>query len=157
MPDSDPLSTHLDNAMYGPPKLHPDEQRKYLGTFRERVSLLITIEQLQHAQYQEAFKTELTEHPDLQAIFNGHTGMSALKPYLTIAGQLQRAFTIVQDDFYGDTPTSSGLVVIAKTAINVYPIAVEKKYPPKSTQNTSTATANSNTGFWQNIKHHLGL
>ncbi|MTV83015.1 YueI family protein [Secundilactobacillus folii] len=153
MPDKDELTSHLDNAMYGPPKLHPDEQRQYLGTFRERVSLLMSIEQVQQGEFQTAFKQELTAHPVYQVIFNGHAGMASLKPYLTIAGQLQRAFTIVQDDFYGDQPKNSGLVVIAKTAIDVNPIKVELKYPAsKDAQPEETKTP---TSFWEKIKHHF--
>jgi len=155
MPDKDQMTSHLDNAMYGPPKLHPDEQRTYLGTFRERVDLLMSIQQLQHAEYQTEFQTELKAHPDYQVIFNGHTGMEALKPYIQIAGQLQRAFTIVQDDFYGGKPTDSGLVVISKTAINQYPIKVEDRADkqPAPTQ----PTAKEQPTFWTKMKHHLGL
>ena len=39
------LQEHLNNGLYGTPQLHPDEQRKYLGTFRERVSLTITFKE----------------------------------------------------------------------------------------------------------------
>ena len=35
MPD-DQLQKHLDAGRYGTPQVNPDEQRKYLGTFRER-------------------------------------------------------------------------------------------------------------------------
>ncbi|GAX06179.1 hypothetical protein IWT25_01504 [Secundilactobacillus pentosiphilus] len=155
MPDKDQLTSHLDNAMYGPPKLHPDEQRRYLGTFRERVSLLMSIEQLQKGEYLSAFRAELNAHPDYQVIFNGHTGMSALQPYLQIAGSLQRAFTIVQDDFYGDSPTASGLVVIAKTAINQYPIKVEEKAFEQPAE--QHAAQKDQSTLWTKIKKHLGF
>lgn len=155
MPDKDSLTSHLDNAMYGPPKLHPDEQRTYLGTFRERVSLLMSIEQVQQGQFQDAFKSELTAQPAYQVIFNGHAGMTALKPYLQIAGQLQRSFTIVQDDLYGDQPTDSGLVVISKTAIDVNPIKVEAKYNQTSKQ--TNVSEKDTDSFWDKMKNHLGL
>lgn len=155
MPDKDQMTSHLDNAMYGPPKLHPDEQRTYLGTFRERVSLLMSIEQLQNGKYLAAFQAELVSHPDYQVIFNGHTGMSALKPYLQVAGQLQRAFTIVQDDFYGAKPTDSGLVVISKKAINAFPIKVEDKGVDPDT--AKPVANNIQPTFWSKMKKHLGL
>lgn len=155
MPDKDQMTSHLDNAMYGPPKLHPDEQRTYLGTFRERVSLLMSIEQLQNGKYLAAFQAELVAHPDYQVIFNGHTGMSALKPYLQVAGQLQRAFTIVQDDFYGAKPTDSGLVVISKKAINAFPIKVEDKAADSDT--AQPVANNEHSTFWSKMKKHLGL
>ncbi|WP_203649792.1 YueI family protein [Secundilactobacillus yichangensis] len=156
MPDKDQMTSHLDNAMYGPPKLHPDEQRTYLGTFRERVSLLMSIQQLQKTEYLSAFQAELNAHPDYQVIFNGHTGMTALKPYLQIAGQLQRAFTIVQDDFYGNNPTDSGLVVVSKTAINQYPIKVEDK-TAQQPADEQPKPQSAQTTFWTKMKKHLGL
>lgn len=156
MPDKDQMTSHLDNAMYGTPKLHPDEQRTYLGTFRERVSLLMSIQQVQNAEYLPVFQAELTAHPDYQVILNGHAGTASLKPYLQIAGQLQRAFTIVQDDFYGNKPTDSGLVVISKKAINQYPIKVEDKadQQPASTQPSKQPAQPT---FWDKMKKHLGL
>ena len=33
------VDQRLQNAVYGTPKINPDEQRRYLGTFRERVCL----------------------------------------------------------------------------------------------------------------------
>ena len=41
------MEQRIDNAIYGPPKIKPDEQRKYLGTFRERVCLTISVAELQ--------------------------------------------------------------------------------------------------------------
>lgn len=133
MADKDAMSSHLDNAIYGPPKLHPDEQRQYLGTFRERVSLLITIGQLEDQSCQTGFADELKAHPDYKVIFNGHVDSDILAPYMKLATAQNVEFTIVQDDFYGDQATSSGLVVISDHAINVYPIDVAEKYPNKPT------------------------
>ena len=47
---NDNLQEHLNNGLYGTPQLHPDEQRKYLGTFRERVSLAITFKEFSNNQ-----------------------------------------------------------------------------------------------------------
>ena len=40
------LEQRLDNGIYGTPQLKPDEQRRYLGTFRERVCLTISVAEL---------------------------------------------------------------------------------------------------------------
>ena len=44
----------IDNAVYGTPKIKPDEQRKYLGTFRERVCLTISVQELQEQDWTKA-------------------------------------------------------------------------------------------------------
>lgn len=154
MPEKDSLTERLDNAISGTPKLHPDEQRQYLGTFRERVSLLMPINQVEQGLFQSAFTKELTAHPEYQIIFNGHIAIESLQPYIKIAGHLGRAFTIVQDDFYGDSPENTGLVVISKTAINVYPIEADQKY---ATNDETSAKEDSQPSFWQRFKKNLGL
>ena len=35
MSNKSDMEQRIDNAIYGTPKIKPDEQRKYLGTFRE--------------------------------------------------------------------------------------------------------------------------
>jgi len=41
MAEKSQMDKHLQNSTFGAPKVNPDEQRRYLGTFRERVSLAI--------------------------------------------------------------------------------------------------------------------
>ncbi|MBP2966807.1 DUF1694 domain-containing protein, partial [Acinetobacter baumannii] len=36
------IQDYLDNGMYGAPQIRPDEVKKYLGTFRERVIFSMT-------------------------------------------------------------------------------------------------------------------
>ena len=43
---SDELEKRLDTGMYGTPRVNPDEQRKYLGTFRERCYLNMTVAEM---------------------------------------------------------------------------------------------------------------
>ena len=43
---SDELEKRLDTGMYGTPRVNPDEQRKYLGTFRERCYLSMTVTEM---------------------------------------------------------------------------------------------------------------
>ena len=43
---SDELEKRLDTGMYGTPRVNPDEQRKYLGTFRERCYLSMTVAEM---------------------------------------------------------------------------------------------------------------
>lgn len=47
---SDELQNHMNKGMYGTPQINPDERRKYLGTFRERVDVVITFEELNNPE-----------------------------------------------------------------------------------------------------------
>lgn len=141
MAEKSQMEQHLQNSVYGTPLVHPDEQRHYLGTFRERVSLAMTIAEVTNAQNVRAFTREINAHPDLQVIFNGHIDQSDLAPYLKATGQHNLKFTIRQDDFYGHQTTDLGLVVASDHAIDQNPISLTAKYPttPAKTQATPPA------------------
>ena len=53
---SDELEKRLDTGMYGTPRVNPDEQRKYLGTFRERCYLSMTVAEMKKKDNQETLQ-----------------------------------------------------------------------------------------------------
>ncbi|GEO65997.1 YueI family protein [Levilactobacillus spicheri] len=138
MTEKSPMEEHLQTAMYGTPKINPDEQRHYLGTFRERVSLTMTIAEVVDRQNLSPFITEITAHPDYQVILNGHIDQADLGPYLKVASQHNVKFIIRQDTIYGVNDSDLGLVVASDTAINVAPVALSKKYPAPSATDAPT-------------------
>jgi len=129
MAEKSQMEQHLQNSVYGTPKINPDEQRHYLGTFRERVSLAMTIGEVTDRQNLDDFITEISAHPDYQVILNGHIDQADLSPYLKLACQHNLKFTIKQDTIYGVNDSDLGLVVASDTAINQNPISLAKKYP----------------------------
>ncbi|CAJ1228642.1 YueI family protein [Levilactobacillus zymae] len=151
MTEKSSMEQHLDAAMYGTPKIKPDEQRHYLGTFRERVSLAMTIAEVVDHQNLAAFITEITDHPDYQVILNGHIAQSDLGPYLKVASQHNVKFTIRQDTIYGLADSDLGLVVAAETAINQSPIALAKKYPDEA---APTAQPTKKPGWLGHLLNH---
>lgn len=42
----DDVQSHLDKGMYGTPLVNPEEQNKYMGTFRERCYLSMTVAEM---------------------------------------------------------------------------------------------------------------
>lgn len=143
MAEKSQMEQHLQNSVYGTPKINPDEQRHYLGTFRERVSLAMTIGEVIDRQNLDAFITEISAHPDYQVILNGHIDQADLAPYLKLASQHNLKFTIRQDTIYGVNDSDIGLVVASDEAINQNPIGLTKKYPPKTTTETTTKSKKS--------------
>ncbi|WP_461240370.1 YueI family protein [Paucilactobacillus sp. N302-9] len=141
------MDQHMQSAMYGTPEVNPDEQRKYLGTFRERVSLTITVGQLKSQDWQAAFKQEITTNPNYIAIFNGNIGSSLIKPYMHLATTQGVNFTLKTDPKYRVSDDNFGVVVTAKTAIHVSPVDVAKKYPAPIADTTTTPKKS----FWQKL------
>lgn len=133
-----PKDQHLQNAMFGTPKVNPDEQRRYLGTFRERVCLTISIDQLQTADWSEAFTTEIETSQAEIIFFNGNIDQTLLKPYILAATQSGVNFTIKTNPEYRTAPDNLAVVVAAKKAIYVQTVDVAKKYQPDDAAATAT-------------------
>lgn len=140
MKEPDFVASRLDTALSGPPQLRPDEQRQFLGAFRERVSLVITVSQLRDVNCLKGFKQELHHHPNYRIIFNGHVDDTILTPYMQIANDHSMSFTIVSDEQYKAYSDSAGLVVVSDVAINVSPISIDQKYPQLEKPTTTTKT-----------------
>lgn len=128
----------LETAMHGTPKLHPDEQRKYLGTFRERVEVAVTVYQLKRAHYVDELSQAFTAHPDYQLYINGNLDQDFIGPYIKAASQADVQFTIKTDDLYGTTDTDYALVFTAPTAVNQEVIDIDKRYQPQVAAATPT-------------------
>lgn len=136
MPDNKniPTDQHLQSALYGTPKVNPDEQRKYLGTFRERVSLTISVAQLEQADWSAVFAQEVAHSQSEIVFFNGNIEQTQLKPYILAATKVGINFTIKTNPDYHVDSQNLAIVVAAKTAIHINPVDVAKKYPHNQVQ-----------------------
>ena len=73
MPDNkSEIDQRIQNGIYGTPKIKPDEQRHYMGTFRERVWLTISVAEINNNDWSFAVRKELTKHPDSLVIIKGN-------------------------------------------------------------------------------------
>lgn len=69
----------------GAPQINPDEQRKYLGTFRERVSLAIKNKDLASSYAQKAVNTELKNNSRYNLVINANNSMTLTIPYVNFS------------------------------------------------------------------------
>lgn len=132
---ADDLQQHLDKGIYGTPLVNPDEQHKYMGTFRERCYLSMTIQQMKDPDDKAGFLQELAKHQDATVLLNGKMPESLQATYIQLATKQQAKFTII-NDFVKADPDSFGLLLVAKEAVNEPVIDVEAKYPTPSTNTT---------------------
>lgn len=124
----DELQKHLEKGRYGTPLVNPDEQHKYMGTFRERCYLSMTIAQMKNPDDKASFLVELKQHEDASILLNGKMPESLQAVYIQLATKNNARFTVV-NDFVDSTPDSFGLLLVAKEAVNEPVIDVEEKYP----------------------------
>ncbi|NGC78007.1 YueI family protein [Lactobacillus reuteri] len=119
----------IDNAVYGTPKIKPDEQRKYLGTFRERVCLTISIQELREQDWTTALTTEVNRGIGDLIFINGNLPHDEIHPYIQAAAKANAHFTLKTDPEYKTDPESLAIVIAAKTAVYQSPVDVKKRYP----------------------------
>lgn len=144
----DDLQKHLDKGMYGTPLVNPEEQHKYMGTFRERCYLSMTITEMKDTVYRQYLLNELKKHPETTVLLNGEIPSDLQGTYVKLLTDHGAKFTIV-NNFVENTPDAIGLILAAKEAVNEPVIDVSEKYPktpeePKEPQKK---------GFWQKFFH----
>ncbi|WP_267200953.1 YueI family protein [Limosilactobacillus kribbianus] len=145
---------HIDNAIYGTPKIKPDEQRKYLGTFRERVCLTISVQELRTQNWQVALVEELNRGIGNLVFLNGNLPHEEIHPYLLATNQNGGIFTMKTDPEFKTDPDSLAVVVAAKTAVYQSPVDVAKRYPQLVAKESSSATtATPKHGFFYRLFH----
>lgn len=148
---TDELQQHLDKGRYGTPLVNPDEQHKYMGTFRERCYLSMTIAQMKNPTDKDSFLTELKKHEDATILLNGQMPESLQGEYIQLATKNNAKFTVV-NDFVDANPDSFGLLLVAKEAVNEPVIDVEKKYPEENEEKTEQKPEKK-AGFFERLFH----
>lgn len=143
------LQKHLDKGRYGTPLVNPDEQHKYMGTFRERCYLSMTIAQMKNPEDKASFLKELNQHEDANILLNGKMPESLQAAYIQLATKNNARFTVV-NDFVDSAPDSFGLLLVAKEAVNEPVIDVEKKYPEAK---STTKEPEKKAGFFSRFFH----
>ncbi|MCQ4115962.1 YueI family protein [Ligilactobacillus sp. MP3] len=130
---NDNLQEHLNNGLYGTPQLHPDEQRKYLGTFRERVSLTITFKEFSNNQNAclTAIKQEISSNTEeeLNIKINGQLSSDIINKIIQISKENNTKFEYLADASFSHDDDANAIVICSpKSALHIENIDVESKY-----------------------------
>lgn len=149
---NDDVNERLKNEIYGQPKIKPDEQRRYMGTFRERVWLTISIQEIQEHDWTAAFQKELQKHLDCLVIINGNIDDRYTSKYLTLANQLQVDFTIKTGAEIKTGADNLAIVLTDHKAVFANPVDIAKLY---GQQNQSPEKASEkHDSFLKHLFHH---
>lgn len=114
------------------PQTKPDERRRFLGSLRERTFVRMSVAQTQDPKWQKVFLKHLNDYKDYTILINGKM------PQGNFVGKLMSAcsksgdkFTIVSDNTAQTDPDATGILVVAKTAINRMRIEINQVYAPE--------------------------
>lgn len=141
------LEQHLNASLHGVPELKATEKRKYLGTFRERVYLTITVAELA-TDWLPVFEKEIVASADRLILINGNLDDQLIRPYLRTAAQHQINFTLKTGEEYQTTPGSMAIVITASTAVNLPEVDIAKLYP-----NNESRVDHQKHSLWDHLHH----
>ena len=145
---SDELEKRLDTGMYGTPRVNPDEQRKYLGTFRERCYLSMTVAEMKKKDNQETLQSVLPNYQGALILINGKLPETLQTTFISLITKQQLDFRVVTDAQTAD-PDSIGLLIVANEAVNEEEIDIEEKYPQKTKLSSEEDPIKEKKTFWE--------
>lgn len=146
------VEQRIQNSIYGTPKIKPDEQRHYLGTFRERVYLTISVAEAKKRDWSRPLTQELSKHPDSLVIINGNLSDQYTRSYITIANQMAVQFTIKTGSDAKTGDQDLAVVVCDHKAVYESPVDVAKKYPVKS--HSASQQKKHSSSFFERLFHN---
>ncbi len=109
------VDDYIQEGIYGAKEIHREERGIFLGTFRERVELALTIGQVISQNIYPQVENVLKVHAGLEMLLNGAIAYPHLSKYIKLANQYKAPFTIVQNE---EKETSIGLLLAHKTAVD---------------------------------------
>ncbi|KRK74148.1 DUF1694 domain-containing protein [Lacticaseibacillus nasuensis] len=92
---SEDLTDFIKSHAFGVPQLRPDEKRAFLGNFRERVAMAVTVRQLHSEQIYDLLASVLTRYPQYRIYLNGRMPQELVTTYMQQALAHDYPFTIM--------------------------------------------------------------
>lgn len=126
------LEELIQQGIYGPKQIKPDERRRFLGTLRERVVIVLKNSQVREKKLYTEVKQAFGEYPEAHLYLNGELDYSDLSRYIQLAKAHRIAFSIVTNK---ESSTDIGLVLACSHAINKEQIYVSKSSSPAAPAN----------------------
>lgn len=138
------LQDRLEQGMYGKPQLKPDEKRKYLGNFRERVYVIVTFDECKQTSARHQLKKIMMKFPNHQLFINGQLPTELQKKLIQIAQETKSHFTVV------DTSLPENKSDLAAVYAGDEPAGVSSIDLPKTEELTSNLEQKKQS-FWQKL------
>ncbi|QUW23607.1 YueI family protein [Sporosarcina sp. Marseille-Q4063] len=124
------MSNHIDDylqqGIHGPRGPKPDERRRFLGTYRERIVIALTQAQIREKGIYKQVEVAIKKNRKARLYLNGNMNYGLLTKYTRIAAKYQMNFTMVTNR---EHDTEIGLVLAYDYAIDKEEIYVKKQIP----------------------------
>ena len=113
----------LEQGIYGPKEINPEERRKFLGTLRERIVLALFSAQVRGEHVQPELLEEMKRNSGARLYLNGTIDYSYLSKYIKSANQYGIPYKMVTNQ---GRETNIGLVLAYDHAIDKENIFIEE-------------------------------
>ena len=81
----DRLDEYIQQGIHGPREINPDERRKFLGTLRERVVVVLTKSQVREPGTYKEVEDLMQKNRQATLFLNGNMNYSYLSDYIKLA------------------------------------------------------------------------
>lgn len=118
------VDEYLQQGIYGPMEIKPEERKRFLGTLRERIVVALSHAEVRDKTNRAELEKIMREHPKAHLYLNGQIEYPTLSKYIKMAGEVGMLFTIVNNQ---EVETDIGLVIAYDYAIDKEDISLKKK------------------------------
>lgn len=109
------IDDYLQKGIYGEKQIKPEEKRKFLGTYRERVIVALKNSQVMENKVYNEIERLMKGNPQAKMLLNGELNYSFLSKYIQLARKYNYSYSIVTNN---ESTTNIGLVLAHDYAIN---------------------------------------
>ncbi|MFG6150156.1 YueI family protein [Halobacillus sp. B23F22_1] len=129
------VDEYLQEGIYGTRQTKPGERKRYLGTLRERIILILMKGQVMQEAGIEELSQEMKRHKDAKLLLNGEVSYRFRKPYRQLADQHSIHHTEVSNQ---ESDTDIGAILYVDYAIEKENIHMKKKKEVKEVENKNS-------------------
>ncbi len=124
----DRLDDYLQQGIHGPREINPDERRKFLGTLRERVVVVLTKSQVREPGTYKEIESLMKKNQQATLFLNGNMNYTYLSDYIKLANQVGNKYILSTNK---EHDSELGLVLAYDHAVNIEDIYITKHEEPK--------------------------
>ena len=136
----------LEQGIYGPKEINPEERRKFLGTLRERIVLALFSAQVRGEHVQPELVDEMKRNSGARLYMNGTIDYTYLSKYIKVANQYGIPYKMVTNQ---GRNTDIGLVLAYDHAVDKENIYIDEGNAKKQQVN---APVEDQTSFFSKLK-----
>ena len=129
------LEQTVQRGIYGPPKIKGEEKKIYLGEFRERVIVALSVEEVFYDEGVAVAEDNLKD-PMAHRLIVNHNKMTSkwTKKYMGLAQKYNKEYK----SFHTEAQEAMGLVVVSREAVNRENIRVKLRLLPDKFQHATS-------------------